>query len=129
MKRIAFGLWGALLGAAAGWILVTGCESTSSVDDIITVSPSSPQLSATNATVTFTATGGTNGTLVLPLQWSVDNLTLGRILANGGVTAVYQSTGMTGNNIIRVRDQAEAAGYAVVNQTEAAATNATSVTP
>jgi hypothetical protein len=41
---------------------------------------------------------------------------LGDIKSSAGVTAIYQSTGKAGNNVISVRDQGDSEGVAVVTQ-------------
>lgn len=101
--------------AGVAGVAIVGCESTKSTSDSISLSPSSVTL--TNATaVTFTATlGNTNVAAVLPLVWTVNDESLGHIEGRG-MTAVYTSTGKRGSNNIKVRDQADGEGIAVVNQ-------------
>lgn len=110
------GLIGAAVGLACIWIMVAGCETTKTADSAIAVTPSSMTLTGVHASVTFTAVVGTNTTLVLPLNWSVSEPSLGHILNSVGLSAVYESEGGAGNNTVIVRDQANAEGMAVVNQ-------------
>jgi len=56
--------------------------------------------------------------LLLPLEWSVHDPRLGRVTPGGGFTAVYQSTGGDGQNIVFVRDQGGREGMAVIQQAE-----------
>jgi hypothetical protein len=68
--------------------------------------------------MTAAASGGTNSTtsLALPLVWTASDAALGGIKSSAGVTAIYQSTGKVGNNVITVRDQGESEGIAVITQ-------------
>jgi hypothetical protein len=54
--------------------------------------------------------------LFYPLEWSVSDPSLGDITAQGRDTAVYVRTSKRGSNTIKVRDQGDAEGVAVVNQ-------------
>jgi hypothetical protein len=104
------------LAILAGWWLATGCDSNSGSESIIAVTPASATLSGEGSTATFTASGSTNMTMVLPLEWTVSDASLGRILDSAGVTAVYESFGGAGNNTIHVRDKADAEGFALIIQ-------------
>jgi len=104
-----------VLGVLAAWVLVTGCESTSGTDTIITVTPATADANRAGATIVFTASRGTND-MVLPLLWTVDHPELGRILSSVGVTAIYESSGVRGTSTITVRDQTTAEGMAIVFQ-------------
>ena len=53
--------------------------------------------------------------IFLPLEWSVGSPQLGRILASAGYTAIYESFGGQGQNVVTVFDRAGRAGRAVVN--------------
>ena len=53
--------------------------------------------------------------IFLPLEWSVGSPQLGRILASAGYTAIYESFGGQGQNVVTVFDRAGRAGVAVVN--------------
>ncbi len=103
--------------------VITGCES-SSTDTAINVylqnteNSTATVIAGQRQTVYFVATAretgtGTN-TLYFPLHWSVDHPDLGTIKASAGNTAAYESTGLRGNNVITVKDQAGREGIAVV---------------
>jgi hypothetical protein len=103
--------------AVAICLLIVGCESSTSSNSAIVITPESASLSSSNLVATFTASGvDTNTVLNLPLQWSVSDSSLGTIQAEGGVTAVYVSTGKIGSNAVKVRDQAGDEGVAAVGQ-------------
>lgn len=120
MKKVNAWVMTGLVAVVVAGLAIVGCESTKSTSDSITLEPSSVTLTKAEA-VTFTATlGNTNRTAVLPLVWSVNDESLGHIEGRG-MTAVYTSTGKVGSNNIKVRDQADGEGIAVVNQ-EAAPT-------
>lgn len=123
----------AMLGT--GVVLTTGCESTSTVEQTITVTPASSSLyflvpNGTNEaveldrlSVTLTAQGNsTNTFLVLPLEWTVANGSLGRILSSAGVSAVYEAYPKDGVNSVTVRDQIGQSGVASITQTTEAST-------
>jgi hypothetical protein len=115
MNRTRQPILALVLGALAAWALVTGCESTTGTDTVITVAPATADANRAGATVVFTASMGTNS-MVLPLIWTVDHPELGRILSSVGVTAIYESSGVAGTSTITVRDQTTAEGLAVVYQ-------------
>lgn len=54
--------------------------------------------------------------ILLPLEWSVVNPGMGRIMVSGGYSAVYESYGPRGQNYVVVRDQAGREGIAVIEQ-------------
>lgn len=100
-----------------GGLMIAGCESTSTTDSVIAVTPPSATLSSSNNTQVFTAAmTSSNATLVLPLVWAVSDVNLGSIKSSVGASAVYESKGGTGNNTITVHDQASGEGLAVVKQ-------------
>jgi len=94
-------------------IVLGGCESTQTTDNVIAVTPAS--VTVTNwATVVFTASfSSTNSALALPLVWSVSDPARGTIRASGGLTAIYEAKNLSGNNTITVRDQGDNSGIAV----------------
>jgi len=110
----------ALLCLAGAFVLLTtGCESTSTAEEVITVTPASASLDGKGDTASFVASAtSTNSPLVLPLEWNLDRGDLGRIISAVGLTAVYESNGKVGNNTITVKDQVGQAGVAVINQIE-----------
>ena len=61
-------------------------------------------------------TNETTQTLYLDLEWEVSNPALGFILSQAGYTAVYESNGTIGQNVVRVMDQAGNEGEALINQ-------------
>jgi|APTNR8051073442_1049403.scaffolds.fasta_scaffold00080_28 hypothetical protein len=119
MKNISWMAAGLVAGVLAVNVLVTGCESTSSAEEVITVTPTSANLVGQGATASFVASAtSTNSPLVLPLEWSIARGDLGKILGAEGVTAVYESNGKLGNNTITVKDKIGQTGVAVINQVE-----------
>ena len=122
---------GLLLGAMLGVLIgTTGCESTESAEDVITVAvdPAGGVLTGDNATATLTASLANTDTnsleeLVLPLEWRVSNGSLGSIANSAGLSAVYISNGNEGANTITVTDQIGRSGLAAISQVKAAATS------
>lgn len=107
---------GVMIVVLAGVVMV-GCETTTSEDNVITVSPATAVLTNDYATQVFTASfGNTNGglALVLPLQWSVSHPERGTIKASGSMMAIYQATRLGDENLITVRDQGDNEGTAIV---------------
>jgi hypothetical protein len=115
-----------LLAAAAlalAALLHAGCDRD--VDDasiLLTLrtqeddaeSPSATVLEGVRSTLYATAANAGTNTLVLPLVWSVSQPHLGAIAGSAGFSAVYQSHGIVGNNLIYCTDQAQRQGVAVV---------------
>lgn len=54
--------------------------------------------------------------IALPLVWRVSNPALGGIAASGGYSAVYESSGVEGQNYVYVEDQFDRQGVAVIVQ-------------
>ncbi len=81
-----------------------------------TTSTSTSTNGNTSSTSTTATSTSTNQTLFYPLEWSVSTPSLGTIRSASGNTAVYESLGGEGNNIITVRDQDDNKGQAVVVQ-------------
>jgi len=112
--RSAWFLVGLMAIVMAGLVIV-GCESTQTTDNVITISPASVTVTNDWATLTFTASmTSSNASLALPLVWSVSDPARGTIRASGGLTAIYEGGNVAGNNTITVRDQGENSGIAVV---------------
>lgn len=63
-----------------------------------------------------TITNGLSSQIMLPLEWSVSNPSLGRIYMSRGYSAVYESLGGRGQNIVIVTDAVGREGLAVVEQ-------------
>lgn len=115
MSRI--GLWCAVTLVSCAVLAMVGCETTESMDGAITVTVSpAGDLTGRLATATLTAAAPTNAALALPLVWTVADPALGGIRASSGMTAVYESTGRVGNNVVTVRDQGQAEGIASITQ-------------
>ncbi len=119
--------------AGAVWMGGGGCEVVQEFNSVVTISPSSTNLTTASAAVVFSADvkGLTNSTssgtssnstpppILLPLRWSVSDVGLGAIRASGAFTAIYERNGdAVGNNYLRVEDAAgRYEGVAVVTQT------------
>ncbi len=116
MKHGIQGLIACVMVLGIAWFCGLGCETTESSDTVITVTPASPELKGSLAIQTFTASGVASNELALPLIWTVSNPNLGVIRSTAGLSAVYESTGKVGNNIITVRDQGQAEGMATAIQ-------------
>ena len=139
MKAIrAGGIMVALLGFAAG------CGEDAQTDSALAVYPATSTVYADGATVFLTAydpdygvyqkdavnsdvgmSSNLNVQILLPLEWRVADATLGRITASGGYSAVYESYGGRGQNIVTVHDQVARTGLAVVNHRIPEPTNTT----
>jgi hypothetical protein len=112
MKKIGI-LWIGLMGLfLAGWLL-TGCEQTDSVAGVA-ITPSDLTMTSSNSVQQFSATP--SGPLGLPLEWSVQDPSLGAIVSSSGSNAVYASAGVIGNQVITCKDQYGAEGFATVHQ-------------
>lgn len=119
-KSVLFVAMAALL--AAGALLWTGCERSSSEDREITLTPATSELANNkNRIITFKASMGAVSTndvatgLFYPLEWRVSNPVLGVILSSTGNQAIYQSAkSVEGVNIVTCRDQGGNEGSAVV---------------
>ena len=137
MKAIrAGGIMVALLGFAAG------CGEDAQTDSALAVYPATSTVYADGATVFLTVydpdenvyeadvaahakasldsdvdqTNTVASQILLPLEWSVANPAMGRIMAVGGYSAVYESYGPRGQNYVAVRDQAGREGIAAIEQ-------------
>ncbi len=109
-----------VVGAVA-FLGTVSCETVESFDKVLTIVPSSTNLTAAGETVVFQAVvntvdnlGITVGTstnpvsgppVLLPLRWGVSDPDLGVIRAGGGLSAIYERNGAAeGVNYIHVRD-------------------------
>ena len=136
MKAIGAGLVLAGLGFAAG------CGEDAQTDSALAVYPATSTVYADGATVFLTVydpdqnvyqddvaahakvsldsdvdqTNTVASHILLPLEWSVANPAMGRIMAAGGYSAVYESYGPRGQNYVAVRDQAGREGIAAIEQ-------------
>lgn len=108
-------VWTVVSLAAVVVLTLSGCESTETTDNAIVVTPGSTIVTNDAALVTFTASlTSSNVSLILPLEWTVGDSSMGHIRAAAGVTAVYEATSKTGNNTVHVRDQGDSEGVATV---------------
>ena len=78
--------------------------------------PVSTNLTGAGTTGLFTARANQDTDLVLPLRWSVRDTGLGTVIQSSGYTAVYESNGRAGYNIITAVDQMGASASALINQ-------------
>jgi hypothetical protein len=111
--------WGLLAGALACALVMTmstGCEDAETGSGL-TLDPPSADLTGQGATVSLTASMPEEGEeVILPLTWSVSNPSMGGILRSAGYTAVYESNGRIGQNVVICRDGLGREGLASVNQ-------------
>lgn len=114
MKRR--GLLAGALVCALALTLASGCEDAETGSGL-TLTPASSELTGPGATVLLTASMPDEGDeVILPLTWSVSNPSLGGILRSAGYTAVYESNGRIGQNVVICRDGLGREGLASVNQ-------------
>ena len=113
--KVAISLVVVVAVVVLGGIIIGGCESTQTSNDVMAVTPASVTLNVSNLVAAFTVTAGSNA-LVLPLEWSVADASLGKISSSASLTAVYESSGATGANTVVVHDQTQAQGAASVIQ-------------
>lgn len=120
-----------LAGCLAAVVIMAGsagCEDAETKSGL-SVDPPSSDLIGRGATVVLTAsmpgdiavTTNINQEVILPLQWSVSNPSLGGIMRSAGYSAVYESNGTIGQNVIIVKDGYGREGLASVNQRREAA--------
>jgi len=126
MKNKFVLVWMALvLVSMAAWVW-TGCESAAGKDGI-DIEPASVNLGlpnvvtngVTNITSIVQFKAFVTDPLAFPLQWTVENNTMGEIIPGSeyGSNATYRAySGVLGINYIRVRDQFGNNGVAVVKQ-------------
>jgi hypothetical protein len=115
MKTMSAWVSGGLTMLVLAGLVLVGCESTKTTDNVITINPASVTVTNDWATVVFTASlSSTNIALALPLVWSVSDPARGTIRASGGLTAIYEGKNLGGNNTITVKDQGENEGIAAV---------------
>jgi hypothetical protein len=102
---------------------VTGCEDAET-GSALSVTPSEAGLTGVGATSYFTAAArveageatNRNEEIIYPLVWSVSNPALGGMMSSAGDSAVYESNGKKGQNVVFVKDQFGREGLAVINQ-------------
>lgn len=94
---------------------LTGCEDTSTVESL-TITPDAATTEGVQS-ISFVAVAPEDTELLLPLEWSVVNTSLGRIIETSGAGAVYQSYDEIGQNVVSVKDPLGREALAVVSQT------------
>ncbi len=115
MKRWAiFSVMGIIVTAAVLGICGVGCDTVDSSNDVIIFEPLAT--SVTNGgDIVFSVTD-TNATLFLPIEWSVTDSRFGLILPQGPLKAIYRAQPVAGVNTIKVNDQGNSEGTAIVYQ-------------
>ncbi|NQU40777.1 MAG: hypothetical protein HQ523_12555 [Lentisphaerae bacterium] len=114
MKRMGLmGLIGLIAAAVIMGLSGVGCDTVTDSSGVITMDP--PLVTVTGRFALVMQVIDTNGTLYLPLKWSVSDASLGSVTGQGGLTALYQSNDGVGINTVTVRDQADAEGFGVIN--------------
>lgn len=103
-----------LLAGLFATAVAAGCEQ-GSAGSALGISPGAVTMSSASAYVTFAVGSGTNATS-LPLEWTVSNPYLGRIVRSEGLTATYVRFTPNGRNSITVKDQNGVEGIAMVYQ-------------
>ena len=97
--------------------IVPGCEEAKGLRGL-SIIPNFADLTSgfTNFTQTFVVDPADLHDLSLPLEWRVANPQLGSITSQGGSSAAYTRSGLTGDNSIFVVDQFGAEGSASIRQ-------------
>jgi len=121
--------------AGAVWMGGGGCEVIEELDKVLSISPSSANLTETSESAMFTVSVGgatnsvadgssSNATTVSipvapPFQWSVSRPELGTVRASAAYTAIYERNGdAVGNNYLHVQDSAgRYEAFAIISQT------------
>lgn len=106
----------AVLGVLFCLPLISGCDDVQEFPQELAIAPSSVTLTPSSSTVEFTAVSNTSDKPPLPIEWSVSSPGLGSITSDSDYTAVYRSTGHTGQNTVIARDQAGNEATATVDQ-------------
>ena len=109
--------WFLLAGVIfCGLLISSGCEDAETGSGLI-LTPQDSALLGQGATVSITASmPDEDDEVILPLTWTVSNPSLGGILRSAGYTAVYESNGRIGQNVVICRDGLGREGLASVNQ-------------
>ncbi len=93
---------------------LTACEEAETGGNVVITPPTATVTNDMKRVVTFSVNASTNW--LLPLEWSVRDESLGRIIEAQSYSAIYESSGngKIGNNTIVVMDQVRSEGVAVV---------------
>ncbi len=120
--RMGQSVVGAMACAAlVGALLLTGCENAPEASAaILSVTPERAEIGPRDI-LQFVVSGSTNASgqadgPYLPLEWSVSDVAVGRIISVVGLTATYEAADVRGNNTVTVRDQADREGSALIVQ-------------
>lgn len=102
--------------------LAAGCEDADT-GSAMAIDPATSDLSGSGATVVLTAkslvavtASNRSDQIILPVTWSVSNPSLGGIMSSRGYTAVYESNGRPGQNVVFAEDAYGREALAVINQ-------------
>lgn len=106
------------LGVGVAALVGTGCESTNNDEQTLIIDPPSTTAVGRVSIALVARASSTNTIVVLPLAWSVENASLGRILSSGGMGAVYESYGKYGANAVIVRDESGQEGVCAISSQE-----------
>jgi hypothetical protein len=115
--RVILAATGIAFGVIIQALIVPGCEEAKGLRGLGII-PNFADLTSgfTNFTQTFVVDQADLDALSLPLEWRVANPQLGNITSQGGSSASYTRTGLTGDNSIFVTDQLGAEGSAAIRQ-------------
>ena len=107
----------------SGSIIASATISPPVTAPALKISPASASLSTNNATVQFSASGG-SGTY----NWSVSETSKGNISPTSGNLTTYTATHVAGNNTVTLTDSAGRSVTALVTYTATGSTNSTPAT-
>ncbi len=113
--------WGFLsvvVAVVVAGVLGVGCDTVTQSGSVV-ITTDVPSLTATGRVAVVITANDTNGTLYLPLEWSVSDAALGSVTKQGALTALYQGNAQVGINTVTVRDQGNAEGFSVINHVPA----------
>ena len=114
--------WYRFMAVMFASVVLLGCEETQQRREL-SVTPNTAELSRAGDRVVLTAlvpdvraaaTNTVSG-LLYPLEWSVTDSTMGRIVSSTANAAVYECTVGDGENVVVVRDQGDREGLATIN--------------
>jgi hypothetical protein len=105
----------------SGGLMLTGCDDARTADPI-EMDPASVEVTGAGSVVLRAMAPETDGAgeaLYMPLEWSVYNRSLGGVMSSAGHTAIYESNGKVGRNVVFVKDQSGREGIVAINQVRA----------
>jgi hypothetical protein len=114
--------WYRFMAVIVASVVLLGCEKTDQ-RRALTVTPNAAVLSQAGDRVVLTAsvpdgsTAATNAPsgLLYPLEWSVTDSTMGRIVSTTADAAVYECTVGHGANVVVVKDEGDREALAAIN--------------